>query len=209
MLIGLHGKAGSGKDTVFERALVMGERMGLTQPKRMAFADKLKQSVANLFDITVEQVEQLKLTGGEGAFTVLGKPMSMRVLLQRYGTEAHREVFGDNFWVDALLPQGYWHDGHVIFVTDVRFPNEAQRIRQLGGQVYRIQADSELDGAAAGHASEIVLPSELIDGVIDNTIRNDGFTNLDKEVRRILSYFPTREEVGDPEPLSIIDQRLG
>jgi len=36
-----------------------------------------------------------------------------RQALQRYGTEGHRDVFGEDFWVDALLPVDSYTEGTV------------------------------------------------------------------------------------------------
>jgi hypothetical protein len=94
-----------------------------------------------------------------------------REYLQKYGTEAHRDVFGQNFWVNVCLPEGFIHAAQVVVVTDVRFPNEAERIHELGGHVWQIIRPSKDERDA--HASEQPLDERLIDGII----HNDG--NLD------------------------------
>lgn len=107
-----------------------------------------------------------------------------REYLQHVGNEA-RKVFGDTFWIDQVLPnvQPFTHDesraaqlkamypgADVLLVTDVRYPNEAQRIKLLGGWVVEvIRPGLESDG----HASETPLPRELVDWQVNN----DGSLN--------------------------------
>lgn len=187
MLIGLNGQKGAGKDTVFQRAI----HIVSTSPKisdmyveRRAFADKLKQSFAALFDMTFEEVEALKNFGEVDVYDETGeniKRLSFRVLLQRYGTEAHRNVFGDSFWIDSALPLDFDHRKGVVFVTDVRFPNEAERIRSMNGIVWLIKGANDTPNPA--HISEAPLPDNLIDGVIDNTVLDDNFASLDAQIR--------------------------
>jgi len=204
MLIGLCGKAGAGKDTVFARAVEMAERMGLPRPERIAFADKLKQSAALLLDISVDDLNSYKTSSSGGHLTVLGKPMSMRLFLQRYGTEAHRDVFGFDFWVDAALPFGFDHSDRIVFITDVRFSNESERVRLLGGKVVNVLGvDSEISAGAAGHASEDGIYD--VDHTIDNTSRG-SFGELDRQVRSLMAdYWPhySVAETGDPKDVTI------
>lgn len=113
-----------------------------------------------------------------------------RKYLQWMGTE-YRKIFGEDFWVDQVLPKpcqpiavaadpyrqaqvinasavekSYPGADFVVF-TDCRFPNEAQRTLDLGGEVWEVvhpQATSD------GHASEQQLPRELV----TRQIINDG-----------------------------------
>lgn len=130
-----------------------------------------------------------------------------REFWQRYGTEAHRapdlgSSFGPDFWVDNLLPPGkivnelpqgrgtreypeFWHNfkegwagyADVAVVTDVRFPNEAQRILDLDGEVWKINADERLGPNTDAHPSEQPLPDHLVTRVIDNNHSVAEFQN--------------------------------
>lgn len=198
MLIGLHGKAQSGKDTVFLTIQKL-----YPTATRLAFADKLKKSVARLFDISLSDVERLKTTtdvecrfvrevestGITSAGVAL--PLNMRKILQRYGTEAHREVFGSDFWVDMLLPSTFRHAGKLFVVTDLRYENEARRIKQLGGHIVHVKRDAAAHTHDA-HISEVELPSSLI----DYTLLNDGtLITLTDQVRNMLFNFSYAEAV--------------
>lgn len=159
--------------------------------------DKSTGSYAGYNDVTIGVGRNVSGYNAGSLFSpeyVLGNPdveINGRVFLQRYGTEAHRDVFGDDFWVDALLPKGptdetgmfpkWWenffdpsiwdthYDSLLGIVTDVRFPNEAERIRELDGIVLEVGRPS-LKDEGDSHASETPLPRELV----DEEIVNDG-----------------------------------
>lgn len=168
-LIGLHGRARSGKDT-FARLL-----NGHEPFTRMSFADPLKTAVAGLFNIPLERAfsddkEQVLEHWG----------LTLRDVLQRFGTEAMRNNFGADFWIERwaaeYLPRA---ERENVVVTDCRFPNEAQRIRELGGTIVHIRrAAGGLNGAAAAHASEQVLPVKRGDIEVYNDHGLDHLSDL-------------------------------
>lgn len=176
-LIGISGGRGSGKDTAYGFIAEWATSQGLT-PARRAFADPLKHSFTRIFfpDATLEEAliwcDKIKNNGlinaGDGA-AVTG-----RQALQHYGYEAHRELFGDNFWIDQLLPEKNWRmkfsdDGvmpDVCVITDVRYDNEAQRILDAGGTLWKIERDT---GSFDEHTSEAGINNSLIDYTIINT----------------------------------------
>lgn len=174
MLIGLHGRLRSGKDTACGFILDWAHEQG-REAKREAFADRLKLSAARALgfdqpdDEAIELMNALKETGAIEVWMSGHVPQVItgRKYLQLYGTEAHREIFDTDFWVNAVLPRsaGGEFDG-ILVITDVRFPNEAERIRDLGGEVWEIVRDTGRDQDS--HASEVRLPEEMIDLKIDN-----------------------------------------
>lgn len=177
MLIGLHGNQRVGKDTVFQ--LIHSEYSHAT---RFAFADKIKQSLAALFGVSVREIDILKEEGA--MFKVESEnyehSYTWRSFAQRYGTEAHREIFGPDFWVDKVLPPPTKrginsHNKRLWIVTDVRFPNEALRIRELGGTIINVTRPSveNIDN----HVSENALNNYFI----DYELVNDGSLEQLKE----------------------------
>lgn len=198
MLIGLNGPARCGKDTVFNMLRDGAAVSGLVV-KRFAFADLLKLSAARAlgFDGTTEEcVEFCNQIKEEGVGITVASPskclraLSGREFLQRYGTEAHRDVFDTNFWVEAALPVDYEvPTGEVHVFTDVRFTNEAERIRRVGGRVWRIQRERSITESA--HASEKPLPLDLVDYGIPN---NGSLEELQDKVRE--TFLTTQEREG-------------
>jgi len=190
MLIGLAGCKDSGKDTAASFLVEKGYI-------RMAFADQLKRAVAALFDIKVEEVDELKDLESLGyaahvkiATAGMQLTMTWREFLQRFGTEMCREVFGTDFWVDqwesqfaTLAKTAALATLHDVVVSDVRFNNEAERISHLGGFVVQIKRPGH---EPDGHASEEPIDQHWIDG----TIHNDGSLQLlKKRVFDLEDYF--------------------
>lgn len=191
MVIGLHGKARSGKDTAYgyieEWAIAEGQAV-----RRDAFADRLKFSAARAVGFRgdryqcVAMCNRLKEPGWEvivreqdGATEHV---ISGREFLQFYGTEAHREVFGKDFWIDAVL-DSYNAHGELLVITDVRFPNEAEAVLDEGGEVWHI-IRPDADIAEDAHASEQALAPELITHTIQN---NQDLAHLKASVYTQLS----------------------
>lgn len=198
MIVGLHGKIGAGKNEAAKRLAILSS----VPVVEVSFAAKLKQSAAVLLGCTVADLElwkndQSKLVCAGGLYDALGfvpyenLSQTVRSFLQRYGTEAHRDVFGADFWLDAALPL-LSHAGahnpynHALYVvTDARFPNEAERVRELGGIMVGLTGPVLDTGS---HASEVPLEC---DRWIDNAIRDDGYTSLDAQLGVLLSdLFP-------------------
>ena len=72
-----------------------------------------------------------------------------------------------------------------IFVTDVRFPNEAELIRENGGVVVRVdRGDYIADENANKHSTETVMDNYKFDVVIRN---NGDLKQLESAVKDFLS----------------------
>lgn len=164
-VIGLIGKKRSGKDS-FASTLVS-ERGFMP----IAFADSLKQSVLQVdpwVDVTVPPApaimrfsDVIETYGWEVA---KDKFPEVRRLLQEYGVSV-REIEPD-FWIDAALAKAETPGRYVI--TDVRFPNEVDAVRQdLGGIIVRIHRPGLVSDDT--HASETALDDYEADYTIDNS----------------------------------------
>ena len=186
-IIGLCGRKGSGKN-------VVGTYLETYGYEQVSFAAKLKESAAAVFDINPERFEVLK--NDPDAIITLGTPdediawLTVRQYLQRYGTEAHRDVFGYDFWRRELftsLPQGTYKK---YAITDVRFDDELRAVRERGGKVWRVNRALPDDGDT--HASEADPDPALIDG----ELFNDGsFEELYAQVDILVRLEDSLEEV--------------
>lgn len=127
--IGVTGFARSGKDTFYQRC----EQHLLKEGKkvcRFAFADALKD----------ECDELLKKNTGISAFTEDPKEKELiRPLLVIYGTEIRRKL-DQNCWIKKIQQSviDKLMDDHFVFITDVRFRNEAEWVKMNGGMVVNI-----------------------------------------------------------------------
>lgn len=132
-LIGLVGKARSGKDTAASHLV---KRYGLTQ---YAFADPLKTMLESVFG------DRFRCDDRETPIWWLGK--SPRELMQTLGTEWGRNCVHPDLWVllaeqEFSLCKARGSAGLVI--SDVRFDNEAEMIIRQGGvliEIYRPDAE--------------------------------------------------------------------
>jgi len=138
--------------------------------------------------------------------------MTVRQLLQKLGTDAIRDQVHLNAWVNALmsdyklLDYQYIEDGKVSrngfsdypnwIISDCRFPNEAQAIKDRGGLVWRINRPLDItsDRAMASaislqaqrHPSETSLDSWQFDYIIQNS---GTLEDLYQQVLEALKHF--------------------
>lgn len=187
MIVGLSGYARAGKDTA---ALALIEERGF---RRVGFADKLREfalaidpivSVENLGYGAVVKHRLSHRVNAEG-WTEAKRVPEVRTLLQRLGTEAGRKILGDNVWIDAAL-RGIDANEDVV-ITDVRFPNEAQAIRDRCGEVWRIERPGL--SAVNAHESETALDGFPFDATIYNGttvehLRENVIAALDVRLRQ-------------------------
>lgn len=161
-IIGIEGPKGGGKDTVCNMVCDMCP----LPVKRFAFADKLKQELAEEMNLdpkilnqgTTEQKDTM-LTGYYwehprfDQFRTRDKQgeITYREMMTIWG-----EMRGTNYWVSYLLGEMYdWLEDdpdNIAVVTDVRFPEEVQAIKYAGGDLIKI--DAKLTDTLNDHPSE-------------------------------------------------------
>jgi hypothetical protein len=176
-VIGISGYARTGKDTIADYLV---ENEGYT---KISFSTPMKEAMYRLNPrITVNEIQNTALRIGVDVYGWEGlkeRSPDIRGLLQRFGTEVGREMFGEDFWVNYALDS--IPDGGKAVIADVRYPNEADAIRALGGKVFRVERDGV--GPANAHASENALDGYEFDGTLYNqgTVRglyNDVETQI-------------------------------
>lgn len=126
-IIGVLGYAGSGKSLVAKHLV---ERHNFT---RSRFADPLKRMLKEGLSLTDEQID-----GDEKHVPIarLGG-QTPRHLMQTLGTDWGRRKVYFGLWVDAWRNDVGRMSGDIV-VDDVRFPNEAQAIKDMGGELWRV-----------------------------------------------------------------------
>lgn len=155
-LIGLGYRARAGKDTVGD---ILEQSFGY---ERYSFAHILKEvcyMLAGSLESGDEFKENVQLCGLTG-----------RQLLIAVG-KALREHVSPNVWIDALDLPGALVTYDRVVITDVRFPNEAAKIKELGGILIEVRRpglpddldETETAGAAIKWDHTIVNAGSLED----------------------------------------------
>lgn len=187
-LIGITGKKRAGKDTVAARLI---EAHGFT---RFAFADIMKEFAFRLdplipwgsTDTLHRNLDRLSDIVRVDGWEKAKENPEVRRLLQALGDDAGRTLFGENFWIDrtfAEIEDFYYGLGYhaPVVITDVRYPNEADAIRERGGIIVRVVRPG-LESSDT-HRSEVAM-----DGyAATHTIRNDDtVATLHSRVDRLM-----------------------
>ena len=160
MIIGISGKAGSGKDTaakilevLYANPDISYEDFANKRYKNFAdiqivhFADSLKETTQVLFRIG--EWETNTQEGKKTTINWIGK--TVRELLQGIG-QGLRDAIDPNLWVKILFANTEGWSNYII--ADVRYPNEVYAIKKRNGVLIRI----DRKGAGAGnHSSETAL----------------------------------------------------
>ncbi len=187
-LIGVHGKARSGKDTI---ARVLVEEHGFV---RMAFADPLKAAASILFNWPPEIAFSDEIKAYKSP---LWNNLTGREIFQKLGTEAMRGTFGDDFWIKRwACDYGRLRKKHSIVVSDVRTNIEADMIRGLGGLILHVERrGAGLTGLEAFHSSERGI---IFNKGTDLHLHNNGtLEELEDEVHRIVAFIEVKgKELG-------------
>lgn len=124
VIIGFGSTARVGKD--FACAII---KELIPSTNRVAFADALKEDLASLF--TRNKLDFFELTNDEE------EKKKIRPLMVEYGQLMRR--YNESVWIDRALEKLDAPGLHIV--TDVRFPNEVQRIKEKGGIYVHVSAN--------------------------------------------------------------------
>lgn len=167
-LIGLYSPLPqSGKTTV---AQILVEQDWRVVP----FAGTLKRMLrVLLLDLGQSEEEAERALSTEKELPcILLNTVTPRQMMQRLGTEWGRQLVAPDVWVRCWKGQVIraLGDGESVVADDIRFPEEAKAVSDLGGLVVRVLRPGGGSSAFAAHASE----GALNDWPFDHTIVNDG-----------------------------------
>lgn len=218
MIIGICGLIGSGKDTIADYL------QNIHQFRRESFAHTLKDAIAAVFGWDRELLEGRTKESRAWREQVdpwwaerLNMPsLTPRWVLQYWGTEVARKSFHDDIWI-AALENKLRKTKDDIVISDCRFPNEIQAIKNAGGLVIRVVrgpepawyqlAETVNKGPTRNttwrlsktelekyniHASETAWIGTNFDAVIDNNA--DGLDNLYAQVKDLVLNLQASKE---------------
>ena len=194
MIIGICGLIGSGKDTIADHLI---KRHNF---QKLSFADKLKDSVAtmfdwdrNLLDGKTDQSRQWREQIDPYWSNETGEEITPRYVLQLFGTECMRDGFYDGIWVSLTKKKILDNPAINFVIPDVRFPNEAKMIYGINGQVWRVKRGQDPDWFSEYqtlgvepkevHPSEWAWANTKFTYIIEN---NKTITDLRNQVQDLL-----------------------
>jgi hypothetical protein len=185
MIIGICGFQSSGKDTIAE--LLINE-YGF---KKLSFAGALKDVLSVIFGWSREKLEGLTKEDREWREQIdlwwsktLDMPqLTPRYALQYFGTELFRNHWHPDIWVKVVENKliNMVKEEENVIITDCRFENEINLIRNYGGQIINVYRNMpqwfteykngiEVEEVNLLHRSE----TEWIRCQVDTVIENNG-----------------------------------
>jgi len=192
-IVGFGCTAQVGKDTAAEYL----EKLYPGKVKRVAFADKLKKIAMELFGLSWEQCygsQEIKETVDPRY------EMTPREILQGIG-EQMRRVY-PAIWVDTvfnvtipqLVEQGY----DCFIVSDVRYPNEGDKIHEEGGVVVKVTREGSGVTVGASHSSETAMQDyQDFDFVLDNDGSFEEYYEKLAQLMEDIEYGRTQRQDND------------
>jgi adenylate kinase family enzyme len=195
-IIGLCGYKGSGKDTIADYLVDKNNFV------KVAFADFIRNALKELFNWTdeafsPENKEQVDEYWG----------VTPRKMCQEMGTEFLRIHCKDFISLDFTLPNGENYQGtfHIkrinqdikklfnenyeqnIIFSDIRFQDELDYIKKLGGIIIRVNRPDKQQNEFSGHISELNISNlNNVDiELINDTTINDLYKKIDSTVEHI------------------------
>lgn len=169
-IIGLAGRAGSGKSTCGE--WLARERGAVL----FSLADPLKRLAQDVFGFTDAQVFGTQ-ADKEAIDPRWG--ISPRHALIRLGNAA-RERLGLDVWLNACLKSIDESGARLAVITDIRYPNEAEAVHRKAGYVVLLRCPdsvSTVDPGAPSERSVDEIDMRYVSGVV-NVPRSEGASLL-------------------------------
>lgn len=145
------GKIDRDKDNIFDMAGVVGyDHFEYVVEWINAFIERIKEKHG--YELT-------------SYITEMPSIVTIRDMLVIFGTEIGRDIFFYDIWLDIVKRQYENFEG-VTTITDVRFDNEAQLIRESKGRIVRVSKEGL--ASTGGHRSEQGISNHLVDWDIIN-----------------------------------------
>lgn len=192
-ILGFTGKKGVGKNFVADIAKKIVENgtsaldvmldEDCAEPIKVeyaAFADPMKEFLVNICGLdkakiygndkdknSPTQYRWEKMPGWlKEKFGKKDGPVTIRHAMQIFGTELNREIWDQNLWVNAMKRRAENSKADWFFITDCRYQNEIDSIKEMGGIVLKVDGHQRGDEFAKndGHSSEKAM---------DSTVRHD------------------------------------
>lgn len=162
-LIAITGKAGSGKDYLYDRIV---ETFPQYEFENLKFTDILKGDIEDT--LTTDLFARVNVPDGEGnCYYPLPTPLRLpilydkpyspeiRALLQWWGTDLRRSQ-DEDYWVNLMRQciDNTRETGKIPVITDLRFVNEANIVIGYGGYIVRMWASETVRAERLGMTTD-------------------------------------------------------
>lgn len=181
-LIAFSGLKTSGKSTAANHLVK------LYGAERISFAQPIREMLAVLglssADMSVGKEKPHPVLGGN----------TPRFAMQTLGTQWGREMIDQRLWLNILAARvcAAKDAGKLVVVDDVRFPNEVELIREIGGIIIHIERPGLVGGQ---HASEAGVPIDRVSFSISNNRAVENLTTLVEQLADVYWGKPAVREV--------------
>ena len=161
--------------------------------KCVRFADTIKEIISSTFGISLEDLEEYKNNTDQYGLEIKAYPnnqpeatikyINFREILQKFGTEGMKPIFGDDIWVEACYNK--IKDSEYSIITDFRFLSEYKSLLEKGFEIYTIKIFNDNLESDDSHSSENDLENNnfVYDFYIDNTNKPD----ITEDIKDILN----------------------
>lgn len=211
-LIAFCGGMGCGKDTYgteYSKQAGNAVKYSFATPLRKECEDFFRflthnnvglENLRKHFNLTTDEFNNvLEIIKDEKVLNPYLRTPAMRKLLQYWGTDIRRNK-DENYWVDKTIKdiKELLNKGKNVYLTDARFFNEFQAIKDIGGTLVYLETDDEErikriiardnikpSKEVLNHASEQDWKIFNDYDIIINTTKV-GISNISKEISKIL-----------------------
>ncbi len=161
---------------------------------KLWFAGPFKQIISNTFDITLEELEEYKNDIENYGIEIKAYPnnqnqvvidyTNFRTILQRFGTEGCKPIWGDSVWAE-LTKEKAKEIGSTIIIPDFRFRIEEDVWDKSEFNVITIRVQDDSILMTDTHASENDLINNSFDYYINNTNKDESvFEELNEIIKK-------------------------
>ena len=164
IVIGISGFGGNGKTSVSDYFI---HTHGF---KRVSFADPIRKMLIALG--VEEEVLRDPVRKNEPHPILMGKTPVQA--METLGTAWGRDMIHPNLWVNHFMHNGLGRP--FLICDDVRYPNEVEAIRQMGGKVFKLVVPGKEPVRGTDFSVEKLEVDQEIENVIGQTRLKDVYT---------------------------------
>lgn len=209
ILFAMSGKMGAGKDTIGDEIAKFVEDKDF-EVSKTSYAEPLRKEISEItieveFGVPIDELtDKYKTTEEEiyrlveliDGYSIYEKTAETRRAMQYWGTDVRRKQ-NPNYWVNKTVQAvlDSINSGISIYVTDVRFPNEADAIVDLGGKLIRLEVPTSVRADRIGsrdgnRPTEESLAHSSETGLDNYTFKDvfDGCSSIDAISKEVSDY---------------------